>query len=139
MNMTIVKNIITGIHILMSVILIAVILLQSGKRAGLSGSIAGAAETFFGKNKSKALDAKLSRWTSIAAIAFLVTSLYLAYDFALQKPTTPPATTEQTQTEQPVEKAPGTQATSPQAGAATSVAPTGTATTSVAPTAKPAQ
>ena len=43
------ETIITIVHVVFSVVLIAVVLLQSGKTAGLSGSIAGGAETFFGK------------------------------------------------------------------------------------------
>jgi preprotein translocase subunit SecG len=54
-----------------------VVLLQSGKQAGLSGSIAGGAETFFGKNKGRTVDALLSKWTAVAAILFLVTSVAL--------------------------------------------------------------
>lgn len=64
-------------HIVVCLILIVVILLQSGKSYGLTGAIAGGAETFFGKNKGKTLDAKLSKWTSVAAILFIVTSLAL--------------------------------------------------------------
>ncbi|MGE4283506.1 MAG: preprotein translocase subunit SecG [Clostridia bacterium] len=70
--------VITIIHIIVAVALIAIVLLQSGKSAGLSGSIAGGAETFFGKNKGRTIDSMLSKWTSIAAIVFLVTSLLLA-------------------------------------------------------------
>ena len=59
--------------------LIATVLLQSGKAQGLSGAIAGGSETFFGKNKSKTIDAILSKWTSVVAIAFLVTSIALFF------------------------------------------------------------
>lgn len=65
------------IHILFSVSIIVMVLLQSGKSAGLSGSIAGGAETFFGKNKGRTIDALLSKYTSFAAIAFLITSIVL--------------------------------------------------------------
>jgi protein translocase, SecG subunit len=57
--------------------MIIIVLLQSGKQAGLSGSIAGGAETFFGKNKGRTLDAKLSKFTTVAAIVFLITSVVL--------------------------------------------------------------
>jgi protein translocase, SecG subunit len=57
--------------------MIVIVLLQSGKQAGLSGSIAGGAETFFGKNKGRTLDAKLSKFTTVAAIVFLITSVVL--------------------------------------------------------------
>jgi len=67
-------------HILFALSIIVIVLLQSGKTAGLSGSIAGGAETFFGKNKGRTIDAILSKYTSVAAVAFLITSiiLYLA-------------------------------------------------------------
>ena len=49
-----VHEIILGIVlILLSVAIIVLVLLQEGKSAGLSGAIAGGAETFFGKNKSR--------------------------------------------------------------------------------------
>lgn len=76
--MTIVKYIITGIHIFVSVVLIAIVLLQSGRQAGLSGSIAGGAETFFGKNKGRTIDAILGKWTSVVAIVFIITSVLLS-------------------------------------------------------------
>ena len=65
------------IHLILSFILIAVVLLQSGKAQGLSGAIAGGSETFFGKNKGRTIDAILSKWTSVVAIAFLATSIAL--------------------------------------------------------------
>ena len=63
------------LHLIVAIALIAIVLMQSGKSAGLSGSIAGGAETFFGKNKSRTIDAILSKVTAAAAIVFLVTSL----------------------------------------------------------------
>ncbi|WP_350344208.1 preprotein translocase subunit SecG [Proteinivorax tanatarense] len=65
------------IHALIAIGVIAGVLLQSGKSAGLSGSIAGGAETFFGK--SKGLDETLSKLTTVAAILFIVSSLVLAF------------------------------------------------------------
>ena len=65
------------IHVLLAIFIIATVVLQSGKQAGLSGSIAGGAETFFGKNKGRTLDALLSKLTAFAAIGFLVTSIVL--------------------------------------------------------------
>lgn len=75
--MTALEIIVSIIHVLISLSLVVIVLLQSGKSAGLSGSIAGGAETFFGKNKGRTLDALLSKYTSAAAIAFLVTSIAL--------------------------------------------------------------
>ncbi len=76
------KWIVNILHIIFAVSIIIIVLLQSGKQAGLSGSIAGGAETFFGKNKGRTIDALLGKYTAFAAIAFLVTSiaLYLLID-----------------------------------------------------------
>ena len=60
--------------ILISIVLIAVVLMQQGQRQGL-GAIAGGAETFLGKNKSKGLDAKLAKITKIAALVFIVLAI----------------------------------------------------------------
>lgn len=65
------------LHILFAVSIIVIVLLQSGKTAGLSGAIAGGAETFFGKHKGRTIDAMLSKYTSFAAISFLITSIVL--------------------------------------------------------------
>lgn len=64
--------IITAIQVLAALFLIAVVLLQSGKNAGLSGAIAGAADTFMSKNKARTMDAKLAKLTKWVAIAFII-------------------------------------------------------------------
>ncbi|MDK2855623.1 MAG: preprotein translocase subunit SecG [Bacillota bacterium] len=61
--------------VLVSLGLIALVLLQPGKSAGLSGSIAGGAETFFGKKKG--INEKLEAWTKYVAFAFMVLALLL--------------------------------------------------------------
>lgn len=73
-----VQTIITVVHAVLALVLIAVVLLQSGKSAGLSGSVGGGAETFFGKNKAKTLDGMLEKLTAVVAFLFIVTSLVLA-------------------------------------------------------------
>ncbi len=60
-----------------SVILIGSILLQSGKRAGLSGSIAGGAESIWGKSKGRSYEGILSKVTAVSAIAFVTCALIL--------------------------------------------------------------
>ena len=67
----------TIIQLLAGIFLIAVVLLQSGKSAGLSGSIAGGADTFFSKGKAKTLDAKLAKMTKWVALVFVVLALVL--------------------------------------------------------------
>lgn len=76
--MNIAMLILSIIMVVLAVFLIAVVLLQSGKTAGLSGAIAGGADTFLSKNKAKTWDAKLAKATKWVAIAFLVLSLALA-------------------------------------------------------------
>ena len=71
------KTAVTVIQVLCGLFLIAVVLLQSGKSAGLSGAIAGGADTFLSKNKAKSVDAKLARWTKWVAIGFMVLSLVI--------------------------------------------------------------
>ncbi len=69
--------ILASFQILAALFLIAVVLLQSGKRSGLSGAIAGAADTFLSKNKAKTLDAKLAKMTKWVAVGFIVVTLSL--------------------------------------------------------------
>lgn len=64
--------------VIIELFLIAVVLLQSGKSAGLSGSIAGGAETFFGKNKARSYEGKLQKWTKISAFGFIIIAIMLA-------------------------------------------------------------
>lgn len=64
-----------------AIALIAVVLLQSGRSAGLSGAITGGAEQLFGKNKARGLEAILSRLTVILAVCFFLLAICLAYIF----------------------------------------------------------
>lgn len=76
--MAILKTVLIVVQIIVSLVLIVSVLMQSGKQAGLSGSIAGGAETFFGKNKARTLDGLLSRLTTVMAILFIVISFVLS-------------------------------------------------------------
>lgn len=62
-----------------AIIIIILILLQSGKAAGLSGAISGGAEQLFGKQKARGLDLVLHRSTVIAGILFFVLAFLGAY------------------------------------------------------------
>lgn len=66
------------IHVIISLILIVTVLMQHGKQQGLSGAIAGGAETFFGKNKGRTIDAILKKVTAVVAVLFVVSSITLA-------------------------------------------------------------
>lgn len=72
-----VKGLVTVVHILVALILIAVVLLQSGRSAGLSGAITGGAEALFGKKKG--LDELLGKITTVVAVIFGITSLMLGF------------------------------------------------------------
>ena len=62
--------------VLCSLGLIATVLLQSGRSAGLSGAITGASESIFGKKKG--MDELLGKLTAVLAGIFLLSSLGLA-------------------------------------------------------------
>ncbi|MRX72312.1 preprotein translocase subunit SecG [Bacillus lacus] len=62
--------------------LIVVVLLQSGKSAGLSGAISGGAEQLFGKQKARGMDLVLHRITIVLSVIFFVLTIAVSY-FAL--------------------------------------------------------
>ncbi len=63
--------------VIASLVLIASVLLQSGKSAGLSGSIGGGAESIWGKNKGRSYEGILSKLTTASAIVFVISALVL--------------------------------------------------------------
>jgi len=73
------STILTVLLILASLGLIASILLQSGRSAGLSGAIGGGAEQLWGKNKARDYDAKFDRITKVSAVVFIASALLLSY------------------------------------------------------------
>jgi len=70
------KIFLTILQVISSIGVISTVLLQSGKSAGLSGAIAGGAETMFGKKKG--MDNLLSKLSTIFAIAFMVFTLLIS-------------------------------------------------------------
>ena len=69
--------VLTIIQVICGLAVIAVVMLQSGKSAGLSGAIAGGADTFLSKNKAKSVDAKLAKMTKWVAILWVLLTLAL--------------------------------------------------------------
>jgi len=65
------------IQFLVCISLVISVLLQPGKSAGLSGSIAGGAEQLFGKQKSKGYEALFAKVTTASAILFMILSVAL--------------------------------------------------------------
>ncbi len=66
------------IHVIIAIVLIGTVLMQHGKQQGLSGAIAGGAETFFGKNKGRTIDGVLKKVTAVVAALFVISSIVLA-------------------------------------------------------------
>ncbi|KHD86478.1 preprotein translocase subunit SecG [Heyndrickxia ginsengihumi] len=62
-----------------AIFLIALVLLQSGKSAGLSGAISGGAEQLFGKQKVRGIDLVLHRITIVLAVLFFLLAMGIAY------------------------------------------------------------
>ena len=74
--MEVLKVVLTVIYIIVSIALVILVLMQEGKSAGL-GSISGAAETYWGKNKGRSMDGMLVKITKWLAVAFILLSVVL--------------------------------------------------------------
>ena len=74
--MAILKTILTVVFILICLALTVIILLQEGKSAGL-GAIAGAADTYWGRNKGRSMEGALEHFTRYGAIVFMILTLVL--------------------------------------------------------------
>lgn len=64
------------IFVLIAIALTVIVLLQEGKSQGL-GSIAGMADTYWGRNKGRSMEGNLEKFTKFAAIPFVVLALVL--------------------------------------------------------------
>lgn len=71
-----IRTIVSVIYILVSVVLVILVLMQEGKTKGL-GSISGAAESYWGKNKGKSMEGVLVKSTRVLAVFFLILTLLL--------------------------------------------------------------
>ena len=74
-----VVTVLTVLLVIVCIGLIATVLLQSGKSAGLSGAISGGAEQLFGKQKARGIDLILHRITIVLSVLFFVLTMTLAY------------------------------------------------------------
>ncbi len=75
--MEVLKMILTILQVIASVALILVVLLQSGKEAGLSGAIAGNSDSYMNKNKRVGLDKLLASSTKWVALAWILLTLVI--------------------------------------------------------------
>ena len=78
--MGILRIVLTVVFVLVSIALVVLVLMQEGKSAGL-GAIAGAAETYWGKNKGRSMEGTLVRLTKILAASFILLAVILNLNF----------------------------------------------------------
>ena len=71
--------ILTILQVISGIAVTVVVLMQSGKSAGLSGAISGGADTFMSAGKAKTLDATLAKLTKWFALAFVLLTLILNF------------------------------------------------------------
>ena len=76
--MEVLKTIVLVLEVLASIALIAIVLMQSGKEAGLSGAIAGNSDSYMSKSKNGGLDKKLASATKWVALAWIVLTLVIS-------------------------------------------------------------
>lgn len=74
--MAVLRIVLTIIFIIICLALVVLVLMQEGKSAGL-GSISGAAETYWGKNKGRSMEGKLVKVTKYLAIGFMLLAVVL--------------------------------------------------------------
>ena len=76
--MGVIEIILVVIQTLLSIALIGVVLLQSGKEAGLSGALTGSTDTYLSKNQNSGLDKKLASSTKWIALVWILLTLSLS-------------------------------------------------------------
>ena len=76
--MGVLETILIVLEAICSVALIAVVLMQSGKEAGLSGALSGSSDSYLSKNKKVNLDAMLASSTKWIALAWVLLTLSLS-------------------------------------------------------------
>lgn len=74
--MGVLKIVLTVLFIIVCVSLVVLVLMQEGKSAGL-GTISGAAETYWGKNKGRSMEGLLVKLTKVMAVSFILLSVIL--------------------------------------------------------------
>ena len=74
--MTILKYVLMVLFVLVCIIATVLVLMQEGRSQGL-GAIAGAAETYWGKNKGRSMEGTLEHFTRYGAIVFMIITLIL--------------------------------------------------------------
>ena len=76
--MEVVKIILTVLEVIASIALVVIVLMQSGKEAGLSGALSGNSDSYLSKSGKGGLDKMLARATKWVALAWLVLTLVIS-------------------------------------------------------------
>ncbi len=71
------KTVLIVIYALVCIALTIIVLMQEGKSAGLTGSISGMADTYWGKNKGRSMEGNMEKFTKILAVLFILLSIVL--------------------------------------------------------------
>lgn len=79
--MEVLRVVVTILYIIVCIALTVIVLMQEGKSAGLTGSISGAAETYWGKNKGRSMEGALEKITKVLAVLFIVISIVLCMNW----------------------------------------------------------
>ena len=75
--MTALKIVVMVIYAVVCIALTVIVLMQEGKQAGLTGSISGAADTYWGRNKGRSMEGLLVKLTKILAALFMILAVIL--------------------------------------------------------------
>lgn len=78
--MQILRTILTILFVIDCIALTVVVLMQEGKSQGL-GAIAGAADTYWGKNKGRSMECGLVKATTVMGVLFFVLAVVLNLNF----------------------------------------------------------
>ena len=70
-----IEYIIGALVMLVSIVIIAVVILQPGHRHGINGAISGGADTFLSKNKARDFESFLAKWTKVIALVFFILAI----------------------------------------------------------------
>ncbi len=73
----VIKIVLTVLFIIISLAITVIVLMQEGKQAGLSSSVSGGSDTYWGKNKGRSAEGALEKVTTILGILFIVIALIL--------------------------------------------------------------
>ena len=71
------RTIATVIFIVLCIALVILVMLQESKNTGLTGTVSGMADTYWGKNKGRSMEGALEHFTRYGAIVFMILTLVL--------------------------------------------------------------